>query len=257
MVKMPDNLDVDQNTRKQLEALHRHVVEVSIVSAGKETWENVTRAQQSRKNKKREFSDALRQASCHLVVKQNMDIVQKLEQQARPLFGGYEWKAAPDLPALIEVTFCSALIWLKVYQLERFLTLVLQRGGIGIQAFSAGVIINGQPLTCQWEEGLRRFAETGPVRQLVEMGRFHIVHLPMARVDEVDRIYEELDTKTQELDTKTQELDTKTQELDTKTQELTSVRSDLVLRGWVSWLTSPSCCLKKTRTSCCGVSRRK
>ena len=30
MVKMPDNLDVDQNTRKQLEALHRHVVEVSI-----------------------------------------------------------------------------------------------------------------------------------------------------------------------------------------------------------------------------------
>ena len=110
-----------------------------------------------------------------------MDIVQKLKQQARPLFGGCEWKAAPDLPALIEVTFCSALIWLKVYQLERFLTLVLQRGGIGIQAFPAGVTINGQPLTCQWEEGLRRFAETGPVRQLVEMGRFHIVQLPMAR----------------------------------------------------------------------------
>ena len=77
------------------------------------------------------------------------------------------------------------------------------------------------------------------------------------KAQELDTKTQELDTKTQELDTKTQELDTKTQELDTKTQELTSVRSELVLRGWVSWLTSPSCCLKKTRTSCCGVSRRK
>ncbi|CAE7822009.1 unnamed protein product [Symbiodinium sp. CCMP2592] len=244
-VKLPDSLNVDENAANRLEGLHRHVVKVSIESAGEETWQRVTRGQQRQMG-----HDLLRQGSCDLVVTQSIDIVQMLKQQARPLFGGQTWEAAPDHPALIEVTFCSALIWLKVYQLERFLTLILCRGEVAIEVVSAGVIINGQPLTCHWAEGLQNFPETGPVRTLVKMGRFHIVDMPMARVDEVDRIYEkldtktqeldtktqELDTKTQELDTKTQELDTKTQELDTKTQELTSARSELVLRGWeLSW----------------------
>ena len=243
-VKLPYNLKVDENTTNRLEGLHRHVVKVSIESAGEETWQKVTRGQQRQTG-----HDPLRQGSCDLVVMQSMDIVQMLKQQPRPLFGGQTWEAAPDRPALIEVTFCFALIWLKVYQLERFLTLVLCMGGVAIEVVSAGVIINGQPLTCEWAEGLQHFPKNGPVRTLVEMRRFHIVHMPMARVDEVDRIFEKLDTKTQELDTKTQELDT-------KIQELTSARSELVLRGWVSWLISPDCCLKP-RTSCCGVSPRK
>ncbi|OLQ09301.1 hypothetical protein AK812_SmicGene7093 [Symbiodinium microadriaticum] len=210
-------------------------VEVSIESAGEETWQKVTRGQQRQTG-----HDPLRQGSCDLVVMQSMDIVQMLKQHARPLFGGQTWEAAPDRPALIEVTFCSALIWLKVYQLERFLTLVLCMGGVAFEVVSAGVIINGQPLTCEWAEGLQHFPKNGPVRTLVEMWRFHIVHMPMARVDEVDRIFEKLDTKTQELDTKTQELDTKTQELDTKIQELTSARSELVLRGAVKSFTDDS-----------------
>ena len=151
-VKMPDNFNVDENTTNRLEGLHRHVVKVSIESAGEETWQKVSRGQQRQTG-----HDPLRQGSCDLVVTQSMDIVQMLKQQARPLFGGQTWEAAPDHPALMEVTFCSALIWLKVYQLERFLTLVLCSGGVAIEVVSASVIINGQPLTCQWAEGLQHF----------------------------------------------------------------------------------------------------
>ena len=100
----------------------------SIESAGEETWQKVTRGQQRQTG-----HDPLRQGSCDLVVMQSMDIVQMLKQQPRPLFGGQTWEAAPDRPALIEVTFCFALIWLKVYQLERFLTLVLCMGGVAIE----------------------------------------------------------------------------------------------------------------------------
>ena len=138
------------------------------------------------------------------------------------------------------VPFCADLE--EVYQLERFLTLVLARGGIALNSFSAGVIVNGQPLTCQWEEGLNLFPENGPVRRLVAAKRFHMVHLPLARLQEVDLIYEKLEAKDQELEAKDHELEAKGQELEVKDHELT-------LRGWVSWLISQ----KKTRTSYCGV----
>ena len=43
---------------------------------------------------------------------------------------GGKWEAAPECPAVIEVTCSSWLIWKKVYQLQRFLTSAFARGGV-------------------------------------------------------------------------------------------------------------------------------
>eukprot|EP00439_Symbiodinium_sp_Y106_P061296 s3859_g9.t1 len=62
-------------------------------------------------------------------------------------------------------------------------------GKLDLASCTAGVVINGQPLTCDWKTDLGQFCPEGPVRRLVEQGRFHMVHFPMARVQEVDRIH--------------------------------------------------------------------
>ena len=62
-------------------------------------------------------------------------------------------------------------------------------GKLDLASCTAGVVINGQPLTCDWKTDLEQFCPEGPVRRLVEQGRFHMVHFPMARVQEVDRIH--------------------------------------------------------------------
>ena len=136
----------------------------------------------------RQDHDALREASCDAIVGPDVDILSMLKEQAYPFYGGPTWETRKGM-AILEVSFSCALVWLQVYQLERCLMIATAAGKLDLASCTAGVVLNGQPLTCDWETGLEKLRSDGPVRRLVEQGRFHMVHFPMARVQEVDRIH--------------------------------------------------------------------
>ena len=73
-VELKKDTDIDETTRQRLQELREHVIQISIESTGRETWDKLTRGQGSESSVSR---DALCKASCDVFVTAKMDIVQK------------------------------------------------------------------------------------------------------------------------------------------------------------------------------------
>ncbi|CAE7689529.1 hypothetical protein AK812_SmicGene28747 [Symbiodinium microadriaticum] len=179
--QLPQAKSLSQEDKEYLSSLHEKLYNLTHFSVGQPLLEKIY-------DNSRQDHDTFREASCDAIVGHDVDIVSMLKEQAYPFYGGSTWKTGKRI-AILEVSFSCALVWLKVYQLERCLMIATAAGQLDLASCAAGVVINGQPLTCDWKTGLEQFRPDGPVRQLVEQGRFHMVHLPLARVQEVDRIH--------------------------------------------------------------------
>ena len=157
-----------QGILDQVTRLHENLYNKTRFSVGQPLLEKIY-------DNSRQDHDALIEASCDATVGLDVDVVSMLKGQAYPFYGARH--------GILEVGFSCALVWLKVYQLERRLMIATASGKLDLA--------NGQPTTGDWKTGLKQFRPDGPVRRLVEQGRLHMVHFPMARVQEVDRIHTE------------------------------------------------------------------